>query len=65
MTVRTCDKCGRKININSMGNTILPIFSVSMLDGNARGWRTVDLCPICEKKLSEWLNSNEVEEQDR
>lgn len=59
MTVRTCDKCGCKISTDPMVNTILPMFSISKIEGFAMGWQSVDLCPRCEKKLAEWLNNKE------
>lgn len=59
MTVKTCDRCGSKISTNPMANTILPMFSISRIEGFAMGWQSVDLCPSCEKKLVEWLNNKE------
>ena len=59
MTTRTCDKCGSKISTDPMVNAILPMFSISRIEGFAMGWQSVDLCPRCEKKLSEWLNNKE------
>lgn len=59
MTIKTCDRCGSKISINPMANTILPMFSISRIEGFAMGWQSVDLCPRCEKKLAEWLNNKE------
>ena len=59
MTIKTCDKCGTKINTNPIANTILPMFSISRIEGFALGWQSVDLCPKCEKMLAEWLNNKE------
>ena len=59
MNVKTCDRCGVKINTNPMANTILPMFSISKIEGFTMGWQSVDLCPRCEKKLVEWLNNKE------
>lgn len=58
MTIKTCDKCGAKININPMTNTILPMFSISKIENFTMGWQSVDLCSKCEKMLAEWLNNN-------
>ena len=57
MIIKTCDKCGAKINTNPMINTILPMFSISRIEDFTLGWQSVDLCPRCEKKLAEWLNN--------
>lgn len=65
MTVRTCDKCGLEINTNPMVNAILPMFSISRIRSFVMGWQSVDLCPRCEKKLEEWLNNKEKEEEER
>lgn len=59
MTIKTCDKCGIKMNTNPMVNAILPMFSISKIEDFFIGWRSVDLCPRCEKKLAEWLNNKE------
>lgn len=58
MIIKTCDKCGAKININPMTNTILPMFSISKIENFTMGWQSVDLCSKCEKMLAEWLNDN-------
>lgn len=58
MTIKTCDKCGAKISTDPRLNTILPMFSISRIEGFALGWQSVDLCPKCEKMLAEWLNDN-------
>ena len=63
MTTRTCDKCGCKINTNPMVNAILPMFSISRIEGFALGWQSVDLCPKCEKMLAEWLNNKGEEDE--
>ena len=57
MTIKTCDKCGAKINTNPITNATLPMFSISRIEGFALGWQSVDLCPKCEKTLAEWLNN--------
>lgn len=57
MTIKTCDKCGAKINTNPTTNAILPMFSISIIEDFALGWRSVDLCPKCAKRLAEWLNN--------
>ena len=62
MIVKTCDKCGLEINTNPMMNMILPMFSISRIEGFTMGWQSVDLCPRCEKKLAEWLNNKEERE---
>ena len=59
MIIRTCDRCGCKINTDLMVNAILPMFSISKLEGFVMGWQSVDLCPRCEKKLADWLNNKE------
>lgn len=61
MITTTCDRCGEKININPMGNSILPMFSVSMIKDFMSGWQSVDLCPKCEKSLMKWLRNEEKE----
>lgn len=61
MTIKTCDKCGTKINTNPITNAILPIFSIRKMDGFVLGWQSVDLCPECEKVLAEWLNDHSTE----
>ena len=63
MIIRTCDKCGDKINTNPMTNTILPMFSIKRMNIFAfeMRWRSVDLCPKCEKALAEWLNDHSTE----
>lgn len=65
MTIKTCDKCGDKINTNSMANTILPMFSIRRIKGFAMEWESVDLCPKCEKMLIEWLNDNGAQSERR
>lgn len=61
MTIKTCDKCGDKINTNPMTNAIFPMFSIRRMD-NFMGWTSyVDLCPKCEKALAEWLNDHSTE----
>jgi len=62
---KTCDRCGDKINTDSMMNTVLPSFSISKMDNFLMGWRSVDLCPKCEKKLKEWLDRKEDEQDER
>ena len=62
MTTKTCDKCGTKINTNPMANTILPMFSIQRINFML-GWQSVDLCPKCEKRLAEWLNDKEVDDE--
>ncbi len=59
MTTKTCDKCGATINTNQIGNAILPMFFIRRFEFFTVGWQSVDLCPICEKKLAEWLNNKE------
>lgn len=61
MITTTCDRCGEKINKNPMGNSILPMFSVSMIKDFMGGWQSVDLCPKCEKSLMKWLRNEEKE----
>ncbi len=61
MNIKMCDKCGDEINTNPMTNAILPMFSISRIDDFAMGWRSVDLCPKCEKALAEWLNDHSTE----
>lgn len=56
MTIKTCDKCGAKINTNPILNMVLPALSISRLEDFVLGWQPVDLCPKCEKMLAEWLN---------
>lgn len=58
MTIKTCDKCGDKINTNPMANAILPMFFIRRIDDFVTGWKSIDLCPKCEKVLAEWLNDN-------
>ncbi len=58
MITKTCDRCGEKININPMGYSILPMFSIYMIKD---GWQSVDLCPECEKSLMKWLRNEEKE----
>lgn len=61
MITKTCDRCGEKININPVGNSVLPMFSVNMIKGFMGGWQSVDLCPKCEKSLMKWLRNEEKE----
>ena len=63
MTTKTCDKCGTQINTNPMVNTILPMFSIQRIENFMLGWQSVDLCPKCEKRLAEWLNDKEVDDE--
>lgn len=64
MTVKTCDRCGIKININPMGNAILPMFSIRRIEDFVMGWQSVDLCPECERKLAAWLNDKQEEDEE-
>ncbi len=59
MITKTCDKCGAKINTNSMTCAILPMFSIRRIEGF--GSQSVDLCPKCEEMLAEWLDNKEGE----
>lgn len=59
MITKTCDKCGEKINANSVGNALLPMFSVSMMKDLTSGWQFIDLCPTCERSLMKWLRNEE------
>lgn len=59
MITKTCDKCGAKINTNSMTCAILPMFSIRRIEDFVLGWQSVDLCPKCEKMLAEWLDNRE------
>jgi hypothetical protein len=60
MTIKKCDRCGIKIRTNPMMGTRLPKFFINRrVDGFPLEWKSVDLCPRCEKKLAEWLNNNE------
>ena len=54
MNIKTCDKCGAKINTNPTINMILPMFSIKKIEGFVL--QSIDLCPKCEKMLVEWLN---------
>ena len=63
MTIKTCDKCGAKISTDPRLNTVLPMFSISRIEGFALGWQSVDLCPKCEKRLSEWLNDKGLQDE--
>ena len=58
MNIKTCDKCGVKINTDPITNTILPTFYIRRIENFAMGWQSVDLCPKCQKMLAEWLNDN-------
>lgn len=58
MTIKTCDKCGDKINTNPLQNMVLPMFRVNKMVDMCQGWQSVDLCPKCEKELAEWLDYN-------
>lgn len=58
MITKTCDRCGAKIITNPMANTILPMFSISKIEGFMMGWQPVDLCPKCEKLFAEWLKES-------
>ena len=64
MITKMCDRCGTKINTNPMVNSILPMFSITMIKDFMSGWRSVDLCPKCEKSLMEWLENEEKEVED-
>ena len=63
MNVKICDKCGDKINTNPMTNSILPMFSISrwVRDSLVTEWKSIDLCPKCEKVLAEWLDDHSTE----
>lgn len=54
MIIKTCDKCGGKININPASNVVFPLFVIRKLDNFITGWQSVDLCPKCEEKLNGW-----------
>lgn len=56
MTIKTCDKCGAKINTDPRSNAMLPMYTISRIDPYAVNLRSVDLCPKCEKRFVEWLN---------
>lgn len=54
----TCDKCECAMYQNPMQQAILPSYMISKLSGyNLAG--QINLCPDCEKKFTEWLNSKE------
>lgn len=53
MTIRTCDKCRDTISANSR-----TIFSIKKMEGLPMEWKSVDLCPKCEKMFIEWLKDN-------
>ena len=57
MTIKTCDRCGSKINTNPMANVILPVFSVREMSNLMIGWQTVDLCQKCNGELAGWLKN--------
>ena len=59
MIIKTCDKCGGKININPASNVVFPSFVIRKLDNFITGWQSVDLCPKCEEKLNRKLNQKE------
>lgn len=59
MIIKTCDRCGIEIKTDPMMGTRLPKFSINRTDGFPLEWKSVDLCPRCEKELAEWLNNDE------
>ncbi len=64
MITKTCDRCGTRINTDPMVNSILPMFSITMVKGFMSGWESVDLCPKCEKSLMKWLENEEKEVEE-
>lgn len=64
MNIKTCDKCGVKINTDPIANTTLPMLYIRRIEDFITGWQTVDLCPKCQKMLAEWLNDNGVKSNE-
>lgn len=64
----TCDRCGKVMDINVLGNLISkheehtwwPIVLVNAIDPQTKKARNIDLCQDCEKDLYRFIFGEEV-----